>query len=93
MISGHATIINRQGIHVRPSKVISDAVIGYTGSITVTKDDFSIDQVNTIMLLTLALTEGDRITIEVDGPDEPEMLEKLIGLFETPFDFPPRVEH
>ncbi len=88
MISKIAAIANRQGIHVRPSKVIAASAAGYKGKITITKHDYSIDTVNIMNLLTLALTEDDQITITVDGPDEAVVIDNLVTLFETHFDFP-----
>jgi phosphocarrier protein HPr len=88
MISRKAVIANKQGIHVRPSKVIAAAAAGYPGSIVIRKGSYEIDTLNTMNLLTLALLEHDRITVEVRGPDEQAMIDKLIQLFETHFDFP-----
>lgn len=90
MISKKATIKNANGIHVRPSIVISTAVQDYAGTISIQSAEDSIDQVNTMNLLTLGLTAGDTITIQVSGPDEGEICGKLVRLFETHFDFPPR---
>ena len=90
MISRTATIRNRNGIHVRPSKVIAAAVADYTGSITIRKDSYTIDRVNAMNLLSMGLIEGDTIEITVAGDQEAQVADNLVDLFETRFDFPPR---
>ena len=90
MISRTATIKNRNGIHVRPSKVIAAAVADYSGAITVRKNGYSIDTVNAMNLLSMALIEDDTIEITVAGEQEAMVAENLVHLFETRFDFPPQ---
>ena len=90
MISRKATIVNRNGIHVRPSKVIAASVADYPGQISVSKDDYTINSISAMNLLTMALLESDEITVTVNGEDEETVAEKLTALFEHPFDFPPK---
>ena len=48
-------------------------------------------EVDSIMsIIALGLCQGDTVTIQVDGPNETEMADELVTLFETHFDFPPR---
>jgi len=89
MISKKATIVNRNGIHVRPSKIIAATVADYTGQISVSKDDYTVNSISAMNLLTLALLENDQITLTVNGEDEELVADKLITLFEHRFDFPP----
>jgi phosphocarrier protein HPr len=90
MISRKATIVNKNGIHVRPSQIIAAAVAGYPGKITVRKDDYTVNSISAMNLLTMALLENDQITVTVDGEDDELVAEKLISLFEHHFDFSPR---
>jgi len=89
MISRKATIANRNGIHVRPSKIIASAVADYPGKITVSKDNYTVNSISAMNLLTMALLENDQITLTVSGEDEKVVANKLISLFEHHFDFPP----
>ena len=90
MITKKATIKNANGIHVRPSQVISSSVAGYSGSIQIESDQLTIYDTNTISIISLGLVKGDSITIKVEGPDEESVCDRLVALFETEFDFPPR---
>jgi hypothetical protein len=38
------------------------------------------------------LAQGTNLTIQVSGPDEETFSHKLVALFQTRFDFPPRAE-
>ena len=90
MIKRTAIVANAQGIHVRPSQVIATAAMDLPGNITISSGGFSIDQINTINIISLGLTAGDTVEITVDGRDEDKTAELLVKLFETRYDFPPR---
>lgn len=90
MIEKTATIQNTQGIHCRPSAVIIKEAAGYTGTICVTNHAHSCNLQSVMELLTLGLHKGAQITIQVSGPQEAEFCQRLVTLFETHFDFPPR---
>lgn len=40
-----------------------------------------------LSLLALALTNGDVVTVTVDGPDEESVCNRLIELFESTYEF------
>ena len=88
MYSIKATITNAYGIHCRPSAVISKAVTGYKGKITIEGPNGATGTPTSVLsLLSLGLTCGDEVTISVDGPDEEAIAKKLAGLFSMHFDF------
>ena len=90
MVELPATIRNEMGIHCRPSAEILKAASGYPGDILVSAPSGHCDLHSVMGLMALALHQGTEITIRVTGPDEEEMCRKLVELFETEFDFPPR---
>ncbi|MDP6526373.1 MAG: HPr family phosphocarrier protein [Kiritimatiellia bacterium] len=90
MIKMTANINNHAGIHCRPSAVIVKAMLEYEGLITVSNELGEANLKSVMGLMTLALRQGNNISISVDGPNEKEICEKLVELFETHFDFPPR---
>ena len=90
MFERAAIVRNANGIHCRPSAVIVKEAQDYGGQILVTSDSQSCDLRSVVSLLTLGLQSGSRITIQVDGPEEERMGARLVELFETHFDFPPR---
>jgi len=90
MIQKSATIRNEQGIHCRPCAVIIKATRPYSGDMKVMAPSGECDPRSVMALMSLALHQGTEITVEVSGPDEEEWAAKLVELFETEFDFPPR---
>jgi len=90
MIEMSATVLNTNGIHCRPSAVIAKETLNYEGRITIIYESHTCDPRSVMALITLGLHEGSKIKIQVEGPDENTMCRKLVKLFETHFDFPPR---
>lgn len=89
MYTTSATIENAYGIHVRPSGVISQALTGYTGKVTITsqQNGAQANPASVLSLLSLGLACGDSVTISVEGPDEKQTAEMLAELFARHFDF------
>lgn len=90
MIVKKATIKNSAGIHCRPSALIIKSAANYAGKIAVQSSHGTCDLRSVLDLISMGLEKGARITVSVNGPDEEAFCQKLIDLFETEFDFPPR---
>lgn len=90
MTEREATIRNEQGIHCRPSAVILKEIKGYGGEIMIASEHGEARLESVMSLLGLGLERGCRISIRVSGPQEENMADKLVELFEYNFDFPPR---
>lgn len=84
-----ATIANAQGIHCRPSAVIMKEFAGYPGSIHLSNSNGTSDVSSVLGLLSLEMTQGSVVRVEVEGPDESAKADRLVELLETHFDFPP----
>ncbi|MFW5997103.1 MAG: HPr family phosphocarrier protein [Lentisphaeria bacterium] len=88
MISKKAYIINGYGIHCRPSAIIVKAARKHSAEITVVDEEgHEANAKNSLELISLALTQGQTVTIRVDGEDEEEVCERMVELFETDYDF------
>jgi len=83
-----ATIQNRAGIHCRPTSVILKETREYPGTILISADSGTCDCRSALDILSLGLSKGKELTIEVTGPNEEEFCAHLRELFETNFDFP-----
>lgn len=86
------TIRNRAGIHCRPSGVILNAIRdefpGHRFFLTVGESE--IELASMFDLLSLGLSRGSEARLRVEGPEAEKALERIGGLFEYEFDFPPR---
>jgi phosphocarrier protein HPr len=85
-----AIIANSQGIHCRPSAVIVKEFQGYPGRVRITNQNGSCDVSSVMQLLSLEMNPGSQVKIEVMGENEGATADRLVELFQTHFDFPPR---
>ena len=90
MIEAKAVIQNEAGIHCRPSAILVKEGCAYEGEILVTAPSGTCQLTSALELIMLGLEKGTEIDIQVSGPDEENEIKKLVELFETHFDFPPR---
>ena len=65
-----------------------DEVGGYDGAVTIHAKNATVELNNVMALLSLGLEQGDTIHLQVEGPNEEEMADTLVELFERHFDFP-----
>jgi len=85
-----AVIQNEAGIHCRPSAILVKEGCAYAGDILVTAASGTCTLKSALELIMLGLEKGAEVNIQVSGPNEEEEGQKLVELFETHFDFPPR---
>ena len=90
MVETKAVIQNEAGIHCRPSAILVKEGCEYGGEILVQADSGTCNLTSALELIMLGLEQGAEISIRVSGPNEEEEARKLVELFETHFDFPPR---
>ena len=90
MVEARAVIKNEAGIHCRPSAILVKEGCAYDGEILVEAASGTCTLTSALELIMLGLEKGTEITIQVSGPHEEDELKKLVELFETHFDFPPR---
>jgi phosphocarrier protein len=86
-------IRNKAGIHCRPASVILNTInVDYPdNTFTILAPGHDPTELNSILsLISLGLHFGDEVTLQVEGPDEEAVLEKMSELLEYEFDFPPR---
>jgi len=87
MIQIQATIQNEHGIHCRPTALIIRSIGNYDGRIDIICGCERSNPRSMLGLMSLGLSKGVDIVIEVEGPDEETMAARLKELFETHFDF------
>ncbi len=90
MFEAKAVVRNEAGIHCRPSAILVKEGSSYAGKIRVIAESGTCDLTSALECIMLGLEKGAAVTIQVTGPDEEAYALKLVKLFETHFDFPPR---
>ncbi|MDD3694736.1 MAG: HPr family phosphocarrier protein [Lentisphaeria bacterium] len=89
MASRKVRVRNSKGIHVRPAGLIVSSIKGYKGKVEVVDREGKRASLQSILsLLSLGLSAGEEVTVEVDGPDAERVCAELSALFARHFDFP-----
>jgi len=85
MITRTAKIVNKLGLHARPSAQLVSVTAGFTAEVFITKDDLCVNAKSIMGVMMLAAEKGAELTIEVDGPDEEEAIEAILKLIASGF--------
>jgi phosphocarrier protein len=79
------TIRNKKGLHARASAKFVKCAEGFSARITVSRDGQSVGGTSIMGLLTLAASQGTKITIVAEGSDAREALIALVALVRDGF--------
>lgn len=80
MISKTATIINTQGLHMRPATIFAGEMGKFKSDITLRFDGREINAKSVINLIAAGIKCGSEVEIICDGTDETAALEKAAEL-------------
>ena len=79
--AGKFTVINKQGLHVRPATVIAEVAIKYpTADLMIGKNGHFVDAKAPLNILTIADVDGTEYELRAGGPDAHKVIEEVIGL-------------
>ena len=80
----HYVVRDPLGLHARPAGLLAKLAKPYAeATITVTKGDQSVKASQLMKLMSLAIKNGDEITVTVEGPGEEAAFEAVKDFFET----------
>ncbi len=85
MRSAEATIVNKLGLHARPSAKITQVASRFRADVWMTKGERRINAKSIMGVMMLAAARGTTITIEAHGPDETEAIDALCALIAAGF--------
>ncbi len=80
MKSKTVTIIDPIGIHARPASLISTEAAKFQSKVEFRLESKVANAKSIINLMALGVKKGNEVTIEVDGPDQDEVLDAIIKL-------------
>lgn len=71
------------GIHARPAGLLAKAAKSYVDTtITVTKDGSTVKATQLMKLMSLAVKQGNTVTVAAEGPSEDEAIAAMQRFFE-----------
>ncbi|MBU0982418.1 MAG: HPr family phosphocarrier protein [candidate division Zixibacteria bacterium] len=85
MITRTAKIVNRFGLHARPSAMLVSTATKFSSEVFFTKDDLRVNGKSIMGVMMLAAEKGTELLVEVNGPDEEEAVVAIVRVIETGF--------
>jgi phosphocarrier protein len=85
MHRAEALIVNKLGLHARPSAKITQLATKFRSEVWMTKGARRINAKSIMGVMMLAAAKGSTIVVEADGPDEQEAVAALCELFASGF--------
>ena len=85
MRRAEVTVVNKLGIHARPSARITQVATGFSSEVWMTRKGRRINAKSIMGVMMLAAGKGSTLLIETEGEDEDEALAALVELIESGF--------
>lgn len=82
MLTKSFTIQNPTGLHARPATAFVQKATSFACNVHVTKGGKKVNGKSIMGLMTLAVAQGDEVTLEVDGEQEATALAELGAILE-----------
>ncbi|MCL4774645.1 MAG: HPr family phosphocarrier protein [Burkholderiaceae bacterium] len=82
MLRAEVVVVNRLGLHARPSARLTAVASKFRSEVWLTKGSRRINAKSIMGVMMLAAARGSTLLVETDGPDEAEALaamKELIG--------------
>jgi len=80
-----ATIVNRLGLHARPSAAFTQTATRFKSDVWLSKGSRRVNGKSIMGVMMLAAARGTTLVVEADGPDEDEALAALVELIGSGF--------
>ena len=85
MITRTAKILNKLGLHARPSAMLVTAASKFEAQVFLTKDGLRVNAKSIMGVMMLAAEQGAELLVEVDGADEEPAMEEILKVIESGF--------
>ena len=85
MITRTTHVVNKLGLHARPSAQLVSVTSKFQAEVFITRQDLRINAKSIMGVMMLAAEKGSELLIETDGPDEAAAIEAVVQLIESGF--------
>lgn len=86
MYSREITVTNQVGLHSRPATFFIQRANTFESSIWVEKEERKVNAKSLLGVLSLGVTQGEKVTIGANGSDEKEAVDSLAELIMSNLD-------
>jgi phosphocarrier protein len=80
-----ATIVNKLGLHARPSATLTQTATRFKADVWLSKGTRRVNGKSIMGVMMLAAARGATLVVEADGPDEDEALAAIGALIASGF--------
>ncbi|MCL1910912.1 MAG: HPr family phosphocarrier protein [Leptospirales bacterium] len=87
MLEREVVVTGDAGIHARPAMMLVREAMKYECSVKLIKDDIEADCKSIMSVLGLAIIPGSLLKIVTDGVDEDKVINSIVSMIESNFDF------
>lgn len=85
MKRAEVTIVNRLGLHARPSAALTQLATRFAADVFLTKGARRVNGKSIMGVMMLAAAKGSVIVVETEGRDEDQALDALVALIASGF--------
>ena len=85
MIKQTTKIVNKLGLHARPSAMLVTEASKYESEVYFTKNGLRVNGKSIMGVMMLAAEMGSEIIVEVDGPDEKQAITGILKVIKSGF--------
>ncbi len=85
-LSKKTSVINELGIHARPAAMIAKLAMKAQSDVWLCKNGDRVDASSIIDILSIACLKGADVTLQIENPEDINILNKIINLFEKGFE-------
>lgn len=78
-------IVNKLGLHARPSALLVSTAAKFSSEVFFARDDLRVNGKSIMGVMMLAAEKGAEIVIEVDGDDEEKAMEAIVDVINSGF--------
>ena len=82
MVSKRVTVKNEEGLHMRPAGLVTREMTKFQSTVYFIFEDKKINEKSVMNLIAGGIKCGSEITIECEGEDENEALERAVNMIE-----------
>lgn len=86
MVSKKVTVVNEQGLHMRPAGILAKAVAAHKEcKVTLNVNGKSVNAKAVMQIMSAGIKRGTEVEIVCDGAEEQAVLDEIAGMFESGF--------
>ena len=87
MVSEKVTVVNEQGLHMRPAGILAKAVKQHAGcEVTLNANGKTVKAKAPMQIMAACMKRGCEVEIVCNGADEQAVVDEIAALFESGFD-------